>query len=332
MNLCAASLILIACAPALAQDTVPVFHATSDLVLVDVQVLRKKTRTAAPAIQRSDLRVYEDDAEQAILFFSRDELPLSIVFLFDLTESDRPILKGLAAGARTALAHLKPEDEVAVMDYAATAYLVDGFTKDRARTAAAIHAAARSRKPQEAAFFNEAVWQAVAELNRGANPAGRRVVIWLTDNYANVPAPRIVKHFGKGMTMDRLHSERQAIQALHESGTVVAPLIRKSRVMLPFIALELAAEKPLARRYPPGDVYKYAELTGGEALKLGRRSVEERLGQLIDELRSRYTIGYKPSAGKPAGSFCRLRVILAPEGSLRPEEWDVLATAGYYRM
>jgi len=69
-------------------------------------------------------------------------LPLSVVLLFDLTESVHGVLHPLAAGARAALGHLKPEDEVAVMVYAASARTVDGFTRDHARTTR------RSRRPR----------------------------------------------------------------------------------------------------------------------------------------------------------------------------------------
>ena len=61
------------------------------------------------------------------------------------------------------------------------------------------------------------------------------------------------------------------------------------------------------------------------------RNVEERLAEDIDDLRARYTIGYRPSAEKPAGTFCCVKVSLAPAAPLRPQEWRVLARAGYYR-
>lgn len=93
----------------------------------------------------------------------------------------------------------------------------------------------------------------------------------------------------------------------------------------------LAFEAPFRHSHPPGDAYKYAELTGGEAIGLGGKRVDERLGELIDDLRSRYTIGYRPTDEKPAGTFSKIQVSLAPSSNLRPQEWKVLARAGYYR-
>jgi len=127
-------------AAAWGQDGRPVFHAKSELVLLDVQVIHNKTATAMGQLQAKDLELSEDGKPQQISFFDHDQLPLSVVLLFDLTKSDWGVLHRLAGGAQAALEHLKPEDEVAVMVYGATAQLVDGFTRDHARTAAAVAA------------------------------------------------------------------------------------------------------------------------------------------------------------------------------------------------
>ena len=109
------------------------------------------------------------------------------------------------------------------------------------------------------------------------------------------------------------------------------PLLCRSRAAMPFVGLITAAELPFRPKYPPGDAHRYAELTGGDALGLRGANVEQRLAAMIDELRARYTIGYVPSQLKPAGTFCKLRVEIAPSGSLRSAEWRVLARKGYYR-
>ena len=100
---------------------------------------------------------------------------------------------------------------------------------------------------------------------------------------------------------------------------------------LPLIAVMSVMEGPWVKSYPPGDARKYAELTGGQAMSLRGKKADERLGELIDDLRARYTVGYRPAERKPAGTFCKLRVELAPAGALRPKEWTALARQGYYR-
>lgn len=320
---------------AVAQDDAPVFRTTSELVLLDVQVIHSKTNAAAGDLKAEDFELSEDGAPQKIAFFGRDQLPLSVVLLFDLTESVHGVLHPLAAGARAALGHLKPEDEVAVMVYAASAGMVDGFTRDHARTAAAI-AKAAAMKSEDAAFFNEAVYQAAAELGRSANPSSRRVILWLTDNLPNFPTKENLRNHDKGLDGAMPHAEEEAMRALHESGTVVMPLLLKDYFyfwgarVFEHEEIDFAHEKG-RRDYSAGDAHKYAELTGGFAMEMRGKKVEDRLAEAIDNLRGRYTIGYRPAEDKAAGTFCKVKVALGPEAPLRPREWRVLARAGYYR-
>ncbi|HUA57504.1 MAG TPA: VWA domain-containing protein [Verrucomicrobiae bacterium] len=314
-------LCLILAASAAAEDQTPVFTARSELVLVDVQVLNVKNGGPAPKLSASDLMVTEEGVPQTITLFSRDEFPLSVVLLFDLTDSVRGVLKHLAEGARIALSHFKPEDEVSVMVYSGGATLVDGFTRNRDRTLQAVGRAANMTSDQPA-HFNEGVYQAVMQLRNANSPANRRVIIWLTDNIPNVP-------FRK---MDwPVHTEIEAFRVLHEDGVVVAPILMKSAAWAVFAPFIEASEASKRKDFPPGDAKKYAELTGGQAVGMRGKKPEERLMQLIDELRARYTIGYRPAEEQPAGTFRRIKVILSPHGLLRPKEWTVLAREGYYR-
>lgn len=309
------ALAVVACA----QTSTPVFRATSELVLLDVQVLHKKTHTPTASLRARDLRVFEDGVPQEILEFSRDELPLSVVLLFDLSTTAHSILKRMAAEAKTSLVHLKTADEVAVMVFGPEAKVVDGFSTDRDRTAQAIAKAAAMGDEGES-YFNEAVYQAAVQLqSRGA--ANRRVIVWLTDNDPNVPVH----------TANLVHTQTQAIRLLHEAGIAVAPLLLRDLRWLPLTATMSVIYAPWVKSHPPGDARKYAEWTGGQAISLRGKDVNRRLGELLDELRARYTVGYRPGQTKEPGTFCQLRVELSPEAPLHASEWQVIARQGYYR-
>jgi len=321
--------LLMLAAIAWGQET-PVFQATTELVLLDVQVVHIKTLTPTSVLQAKDFELYEDGARQQITVFGREQFPLSVVLLFDLTDSVRGVLKRLAGSARNALERLRPEDEVAVMTYSAGAQVVEGFTTDRQKTVAAIGRAASMKSP-DAAFFNEAVYQAVQQLQRSRNPSSRRVILWLTDNEPNAPSDSNVQHDGKSLNGAAPHTEVEAIRALHESGTVVNALLLKDPLSMIFVGPFIAMEAGARKKFPPGDAHKYAEITGGMSPGLRGKDVEARLAEALDDLRSRYTIGYKPSDSKPAGTFCRVRVALAPGAPIRGKEWRVLVREGYYR-
>src|SRR5258708_7362814 len=123
-----------------------VFKLNVNLVVVDAQVLHKKTGGSVESLTPADFRLYENGVLQRISYFSQDELPLSVVFLFDLTDSVRPVLKPLAEGAYKALTHLKPEDEAAVMVYFAHAQLLEEFTTDHSLIVRAIDRASRMER------------------------------------------------------------------------------------------------------------------------------------------------------------------------------------------
>lgn len=96
-------------------------------------------------------------------------------------------------------------------------------------------------------------------MRRASSATNRRVVIWLTDNPPNVPYH---------VRQCPVHTEIEAVQALHQEDTVVAPILMKSAlwggVLWPLI---MASEAPWRKSYPPGDAHKYAEVTGGQAAR-----------------------------------------------------------------
>lgn len=81
------------------QGAAPVIRVSSELVVLDVLVENKMTGAPIGNLEAKDFVVTEDGAPQQISYFSRDQLPLSVVVMFDLTETVQPILKPLAEGA-----------------------------------------------------------------------------------------------------------------------------------------------------------------------------------------------------------------------------------------
>lgn len=293
------------------------------LVQLDVQVLQKKTGRPVGSLTKDDFQVYEDGVRQQIAQISRDQLPLSVVLLFDATWSVSPVLKTLAAGALDALNHLKPEDEVAVTIYGNAPHLLQDFTTDRQKIVAAIERASNMGDEQakgEAAYFNQAVFEASEQLRKAPDPRSRRTIIWLTDNVPNVPG-------------SKQHSEKEAFHEVFETGTVVFTLLERSGLS---DAMTVAYSKnpvfaPLRLKNPPGDVYKYASRTGGDVMKSSKEDVSNKLAQMIDEIRTRYTLGYYPSAMQPKDKFCDIKVKVTPEADEREGQLVVRTKKGYYR-
>jgi Ca-activated chloride channel family protein len=311
-----------------------VFRVQVDLVVVDAQVLNKKTKRPVTALRREDFELYEDGVRQQLTSFSQDELPLSLVFLFDLTDSVRPVLQPLADGALRSLQHLKPEDEVAVMVYAAQAEMLQDFTTERQLIVKAIQKASRLES-REAAFFNQGMFQAALQSERATNPARRRVIVWFTDNIPNIPSEEIRSHYARSLPAENLHTEKDAFRELFKSGASVYTMLERSDISDREFMANL--HNPLMmlqkRQYPPGDVYKYSGETGGTVFEpVGPKQAAKRLAEMIDEIRSRYTLGYHPSTlSNQAGRFYQLKLRVTPETEEREGKLIVRARRGFYR-
>lgn len=304
------------------------YRVTTRLVLVDAQVLDKKTHVPINTLTRDDLEVYEDGIQQRISFFSQDELPLSVVLLFDLTDSVRPVLKPLAEGAQRALEHLKPQDEVAVIVYAATAYMVQDFTTDRSLAAAAIEKASRMESG-EAAFFNEALFKAAEHLS--TRPNARRVIIWLTDDVPNIPSDEIKARYARSLGNYRPHTEKEAFEELFRTGTLVCTLLKRSEISDRESARRDFQTMIERMRNPPGEVYKYTSMTGGRVVESSGKRLDQQLASLIDEIHLRYCLGYRPSSTKAQGKYCTIKVKLSTEIRKSQKNLVVEAKSGYYR-
>jgi hypothetical protein len=55
------------------------------------------------------------------------------------------------------------------------------------------------------------------------------------------------------------------------------------------------------------------------------------IAQMIDDLRMRYALSYHPSAEKPQGKFCSIKIKLVPEVRKTYGKLLVEAKQGYYR-
>jgi von Willebrand factor type A domain len=116
-----------------------VLRANVNLVLVDATVKTKAGQIMGD-LKKEDFELREDGVAQNVQIFSRDELPLNVALVLDLSDSIGPFLGPLRDAANTALAALKPEDEVALFTFATEAELRVPFTNDKKKIAEQINA------------------------------------------------------------------------------------------------------------------------------------------------------------------------------------------------
>src|ERR1700693_5867988 len=105
-----------------------------NLVVLDATVKTKAGQIMGD-LKKEDFEVREDGVAKKIELFSRDELPLNVALVLDLSDSIGPFLGPLREAAATTLAALKPEDEVALFTFSTEAELRVPFTNDKSQIA-----------------------------------------------------------------------------------------------------------------------------------------------------------------------------------------------------
>jgi VWFA-related protein len=296
------AIVLSTCAGSInAQQDVDVVKVDTNLVVFDAQVIDKKTGRVIGDLKKDDFALTDNGVKQQIDYFSRDELPLAIILLLDVSRSTRPIIHDVRDGALNALQRLKPEDQVAIMAFSERTSLAQDFTKDRALAASKIQEATATSVLGNGTFLPAALREAAFHMEHSKTPSSRRVIIVITDNIASA-------------------GDQETMHDIFESGAVVYGLIARAAFGKVFNVLSLGQIKA---------VNKYAEETGGEVMGADKKEVDDKLGEMIDRLRARYAIGFRPSDMNDSGTFRPVTISISTARK-RKEKPIVLARRGYY--
>jgi Ca-activated chloride channel family protein len=293
-------------APPLAQgqeQDQSVLRVAVNLVMVDATV-KSKAGQIMGDLKKEDFQLREDGVDQNVQIFSRDELPLNVALVLDLSDSIEPFLGPLRDAANVALASLKPEDEVALFTFSTEAELRVPFTHDKNEIAKAIS----EFKIGGATNINDGIFVPAKYLLTAPN-RGRRVIILISDDVATYSG-------GEGT---------------HD---IVTELIGADAVLYnlkipgynpPGTYLHAAQEKGLV------NLGKVMEQTGGEIFNVQDVShLDTVFAALIQRIKTRYTLGYYTKASAAEGKAHKLEVRLAPSFGKKGKEYVVLSKTGFY--
>lgn len=310
----ASLLVLLAAARLVAQDT-PTLHLTAQLVLLDASVEDRRTGSRIPGLTPDDFQLFEDKEPQQITYLSEDRLPLSLVFMFDATDSVAPVLRSLAIGSETILDHLRPEDEVSIMTFSSHATLIQDFTTNHLVMEDAIRKASHVLDEHTPTLLSQDIVDATRQSLRATIPNSRHVEVWLTDGTTNGGEKR--------------PTPAEARETVLRSNVVVSGLIEQSDITAHI-------DSALVRSGGAGEFGEYGVLTGGPFLKSTFAGASDSFATLLDTLRRRYTLGFKPASTKPAGTLCKLRLELSPQfytdhPSVKPKDTVIRTRQSYYR-
>src|SRR5580765_209031 len=289
---------------ALAQDQDQnVIRSSVSLVMMDATIKTKAGQILGD-LKKENFELREDGVAQDLRIFSRDELPLNVALVLDLSDSIEPFLGPLREAASSALAALKPDDEVALFTFSTEAQLRVPFTTDKSKVAEQIN----SFKVGGATNINDGIFVPAKYLLTAPNK-GRRVIILISDDVAT---------YAGG-------------QGTHD---IITELIATDAVLY---NLKIPGYNPpgtmLAASYEKGlvNIRKVMEQTGGEVFDVQSvANLDAAFRALIQRIKTRYTVGYYTKASAAEGKQHKLDLRLTPSFGKKGKDYLVLSKTGFY--
>jgi VWFA-related protein len=313
--------------PVFSQDrSDEIIRVETSLVNIPVIVSDRQNRYV-PGLTAANFKVYQDGAEQKIEVFNNEDAPMNIVLVLDTSLSTESVLGKIKKAAREFVKVLDAGDRAMIASIDNNFEVLSELTSDKKQLDRAIKNAEIGNR------VGTVIYDGLHEVIFGKlkNIKGRKAVIFLTDGM----------DFGSYMT------ERELLEELAESDTVIYPVF-----------YETAGQRPPApQRQPPfpgrGGVFgrggvpggrggmgrgrgipgrggnrprsgrpnadrmnerareflqKLAGNTGGRLFQQETDDLSDIFKQIADEMKRQYLIGYYPPEGSPAGTVHSIRV------------------------
>jgi VWFA-related protein len=280
-----------------------VIRVNVNLVLVDATVKNKAGQIMVD-LKQENFELREDGTPQKIEIFSRDELPLDVALVLDLSDSIGPFLVPLRQAANIALSALKPEDQVALFTFSTEAQMRVPFTHDKSQIADMIG----GFQTGGATNINDAIFLP-AQYLLNAPQKDRRVIILISDDVGTSAG-------GQGT--------RDIVTEAIASDAVVYNLR---------IPGYNPPETRMAAAMTPGlvDIRKVVEQTGGEVFNVPDVAhLDEDFRALIQRIKSRYTLGYYTNATAALGKPHKIDVRLGPSFGKKGHDYTALSRSAFY--
>lgn len=167
--------------PVIPEDTDVFFRSDVSLVRVDVQVRRPDDR-AITTLSGEDFSLREQGRPLQISTFAREDMPVDLLFLFDVSGSMQSHVKRIASAAHQALHVLGDNDRVAIMVFDRTMRLRLPFRNSRREIEGELESIARQESFHGGTDITRALVVAASFIEVQARSAARRAIVILTDD------------------------------------------------------------------------------------------------------------------------------------------------------
>jgi len=269
-------------------------HVDVKLVSIFVNVTDRNGAIVG-GLAREDFAVSEDGRQQQIAVFEKQsEMPLNLMLAIDTSGSVRKDMSEEAAAARRfAHAIVRPQDQMAVMQFATEVRELSPFTNKVAQ----IDRGLGQLRGDFATAMYDAIYQGSERL--GAKD-GRKVMVVVSD--------------GDDTAMNTTYA--QALEQALRNEVMIYSLID--------VPIEASAGRDTGGEHA---LITLAEQTGGKYFYVADGGLDKAFAKVSDDLRTQYLLGYYPHNQEPGRIFHRLQVTV-PRASA--EDFNVRHKTGYY--
>ena len=265
----------------------------SDLVMLDVTVIDAAGNKPVLDLKQDQFQVFEDKAPQKIEFFSREQVPVSVVFAIDTSGSMKPKLDTVIKASVNLAKEARPGDEMAVVDFKDSFDLVSEFTEDVSDITDSLQNLTGSGRTA----MLDALYLASDYAHKEAKNR-RRAVILVTD----------------GLDRNSYYKFDEVVERLRELDVQIYLIGFTNDLSDDGAWVFKKSDKDKAE----GLLNRLASETGGRAFFPKELPEVHTIAQQIStDLRTQYAVGYYPTNSKHDGTFRTIRVQVNASGSRR---------------
>ena len=284
------------------EESGEVVRVDTTLVTVPVSVMDRDGRYIYD-LRKEDFRLFEDGVEQDVAFFESVEKPFTVVLMLDTSSSTWLKHEQIKRAAAAFIDQLRPDDRVMIVSFASGLTVECEPTSDRLKLTEAIQRVGRG--------FNTKLYDAVAWVmkERISLLRGRKAVVLLTDGVdAKSKHATYESNLHAAEELDALiypvEYDTYEDQAILSGGRSNSPASTPAGLPSIISRLPLPGSAPqgggnAARvAYARADEYLrlLAEKSGGRFYQAREdaHQIERAFGQIAQELRHQYSLGYYP--------------------------------------
>ena len=262
----------------------------TDLVILDVTVTDSANKPVMD-LDKNQFVVTEDNTPQKIEFFTKEQVPLSLVFTIDTSGSMRPKLDTVIKASVSLVKETRPDDEIGVIQFKEQPELLEEFTSDINDVIDTLQGlVASSQTAMLDALYLASDYASKEAKNR------KKAVIVVTD----------------GLDKDSYYQVEDVVSHLRKKDVQIYLIGFTGDLSKEGSGLFSKSEKDKAEKL----LNRLAAETGGRAFfPRELPEVHTIAQQITSDLRTQYSIGYYPTNSKKDGTYRTIKVDLVNTGN-----------------